>query len=72
METKQHATKKQNKTKQWVNEEIRQETKKYLKTNDNEDNYSKIYEMPQKQCLEGNSEKYRPSSKKKKNLKLTI
>ena len=32
METKQHATKKN----QWVNEEINKEIKKYLKTNDNE------------------------------------
>ena len=32
METKQHATKNQ-----WVNEEIKKEIKKYLKTNDNED-----------------------------------
>ena len=31
METKQHATKNQ-----WVNEEIKKEIKKYLKTNDNE------------------------------------
>ena len=32
MEPKQHATKNQ-----WVNEEIKKEIKKYLKTNDNED-----------------------------------
>ena len=31
----------------------------------------KIYGMPQKQCSEGNSQQYRPSSKKKKNLKST-
>jgi len=33
---------------------------------------SKIYWKPQKQCLEGNLEPYRPSLKKKKNLTLTI
>ena len=33
METKQHATKKN----QWVNEEIKKRNEKYLKTNDNED-----------------------------------
>ena len=31
----------------------------------------KIYGMSQKQCSEGNSQQYRPSSKKKKNLKST-
>ena len=31
----------------------------------------KIYGMPQKQFLEGSSQQYRPSSKKKKNLKST-
>ena len=29
----------------------------------------KIYGMPQKKCSEGNSQQYRPSSRKKKNLK---
>ena len=32
METKKHATKKQ-----WVNEEVKKEIKKYFKTNDNDD-----------------------------------
>ena len=36
METKQHATKKN----QWVTEEIKKEAKKYLETNDNEDTTS--------------------------------
>ena len=34
MKTKQHATKK--KKKEWVDEEIKREIKKYLETNDNE------------------------------------
>ena len=39
---------------QWVNEELKKEIKKYLETNDKTQPF-KIYGMPQKQCLEGNS-----------------
>ena len=54
--------------KQWFNREIK---KKYLKTNNNKKQPFKIYEMSQKQFLKGSSQQYRPSSKKKKNLKST-
>ena len=40
--------------KEWVNEEIKKEIKKYLETNDNENNY-KIYGMQKRQYLEGSS-----------------
>ena len=40
---------------QWVNEDIKKEIKKYLKTNDKEDKTTKIYGMQQKQCSEGSS-----------------
>ena len=54
-----------------VNEEIKKEIKKkYQETNENEDT-TKIYEMPQKQCSEGNSWQHTPSSRKKKDFKLT-
>ena len=66
MESKQHATKKQ-----WINEEIKKEMKKYLETNDNENTAFTIYGMQQKQFLDGSSLRYRPSSEKTKNLKLT-
>ena len=56
---------------QWVNEEIDREIKKYLETNDNENKTIQIYGMLQKQYLEGTSQQYRPSAKKKKNLKST-
>ena len=61
METKQHATKKTNGSMR----KSKGKLKKYLKTNDDEDTTS------QNQYSEGNSEQYRPSSKKKKNLKST-
>ena len=66
MEIKQHPAKKQ-----WVNEEIKKEIKKknsrqmIMKTQP-----FNIYGILQKQCSEGNSLRYRPSSKKKKNPKL--
>ena len=43
MENKEHALKKQ-----WFNEEIKKEIKKYFQTNDNEDKTAKIYGVPQK------------------------
>ena len=70
METEQHATKKN----QWVNDEIKEKIEKYLEANDNENTTiqkKKIYEMLQKQFLDGSSQKHRPSSKNKKNLNLT-
>ena len=54
---------------QWVNKEIKGEIKKYFETNDNEKQPFKIYGMLQKQHSEGNSKQYRPSSRKKNNLK---
>ena len=50
METKQHATKKN----QWVNEEIKKETQKYLKTNDNEDTTTQNLRDATKAVLRGN------------------
>ena len=38
---------------QWVNEEVTNEIKKYLETNDNENITYKIYGMQQKRFLEG-------------------
>ena len=61
MESKQHATKKQ-----WINEEIKKEMKKYLETNDNENTAFTIYGMQQKQFLDGSSLRYRPSSERRK------
>ena len=56
----------------WVNEEIKKGIKKYLEVNDNEDTTIQNLWDAKKQFLEGNSEQqYRPSSKKKKNLKST-
>ena len=49
---------------QWVNQETKKEVKKYLKTNDNEDTIIQSLWGDQKHCLEGNSSRYRPSSKK--------
>ena len=40
---------------QCINEKIKKEIKKYLETNDNEDTPFKMFKMPQKQSLEGNS-----------------
>ena len=50
METKQHATKNQ-----WVNEEIKEEIKKYLRTNDNEDTTSQNPWEATKAVLRGSS-----------------
>ena len=51
---------------QWVNNEIKEEIKKYLETNENENNHTKSMG-----CSKSSSWKfrYRPSSKNKKNLK---
>ena len=65
METKQHATKK-------TNESTRNSRGKFKNTSRQiimKTQPFKIYGMPQKQFLEGSSQGYRPSSKKKKNLK---
>ena len=40
---------------QWVNNGIKEEIKKYLEATDNENTPYKIYEMQQKQFLEGSS-----------------
>lgn len=40
---------------QWVNNEIKEEIRKYLKTNDNENATELIYGVQQKQLQEGSS-----------------
>ena len=66
METKQHATKKinvsMNKSRRKLKNTSRQMIMKVQPL--------KINGTPQKQCSEGNSQQYRPSSKKKKDPKL--
>ena len=66
MKTKQYVTKKP--IGQWG---YQIETKNYLKTMITKTQPFKIYGIPKKQGLEGNSLQYRPSSKMKKDLKLT-
>ena len=68
METKQHAIKK----KKQANEEIKGKLKNTLRQMIMKTQPFKIDGMPQKQFLEGSSQQYRPSQKKKnKNLKST-
>ena len=67
MDPKQHATKKQ-----WVNEEIKKEIKKYLKTNDNEDTTTPNLWDAAKAVLRGKFTAIQAFLKKqKKNLKST-
>ena len=54
---------------QWVNEEIKKEIKNTWRQMAMKTQPYKIYETQQKQLLEGSSQRYRPSSKNKKNLK---
>ena len=67
METKQHATKKP-----MVNEEIKREIKKYLKTNDNENTTIQNLWDATKAVLRGKFITIQAFLKKKKNLKSTI
>ena len=55
---------------QWVNEDIKKEIKKYLKTNDNEDTSTQNLWDTAKAVLRGQFIAIRPSSKMK-NLKST-
>ena len=52
-----------------ITEEIKEEIKKYLDTNDNETRRPKTYGMQQKQFLEGSLLQYNPTSRNKKHLK---
>ena len=49
---------------QWDNEEIKKETKKYLKANDNEDTTAQNLWDATKAVLRGKLQQYRPYSKK--------
>ena len=54
---------------QEIIEEIKEEIKKYLETNDNENTMPKTYGMKQKQFSEGSLYQYNPTSRNKKHLK---
>ena len=57
--------------KQWINEEIKKEIKKYLETNDNEGTTSQNLCDTTKAVLKGKFIAIQTFLKKKKNLKLT-
>jgi len=54
---------------EWVNQEIKEEIKKYMETNENENTTVQITGMQQKLLEEGSLEHYRPTAGSKKNLK---
>ena len=64
VETKQCATKNQ-----WINEEIKEEIKKHLETNENGNTTFKNLWEAAKVVQEGSLERDRPSLRNKKNLK---
>ena len=57
---------------QWVNEETKQKFKNTLRQMIVKTQPFKIFGMLQKQCLEGNSDQYTLSSKKKKKEKSQV
>ena len=54
-----------------VNQEIREELKRFMETNENEDTPFKIFGIQQKQSWGGNTLQYKPLSKNWKKLKYT-
>ena len=67
MEVKEHPTKNE-----WVNQAIREEIKKYMETNENENTTIQTLWDAAKAVLRGNTLQSRPISRNKKNPKYKI